>query len=353
MSSIIEALFTVAPHLAEKSIPSGSYYMICCPFHGGGNEKTPSMSVSIEKPVFFCHSCSSSGHVSQLLKQYGMGKSAIDLILKSSGLDSVVTKEDRIGARYASSTKPYRGRYVLDEDVLDVYRKAPVILLNAGFKKTTLRHFECGYDKGNLRATFPLRNVYGELVGVSGRAVIEGMEPRYKIYQQELIQRKDIHVPVDYSMEETKEVLLWHAHVVRPILMNTNEFVVVTEGFKACMWIWQTVYQQVVALVGAYLTLEHAEILATSVQRVVLMLDNNPAGHKGTHYAGERLIRRGVEVLVAKYPDERQQPDNLVDHELVDAIEYAEPFTMWRDKHGEQLIHEDASKRQLRQLRRQ
>lgn len=338
--NICDSLLSLAPHLREGAQSTSSRLMVRCPFHAGGRERTPSMAISTEKPVFFCHGCKESGHVVKLLRHFGMGRDAIDVLLRSTGLDQPARKSGAgntgpVAAKIVANQDPYRGLFVLDEELLDAYRMAPVELLRTGFQKQTLRSFEVGFDQENCRITFPLRNVYGELVGISGRAVFAEQEPKYHIYRRELIRRQDFSIPEDYSMGEMKRALLWNAHVVRPFLLHTDESVVVTEGFKACMWVWQEAYKNVVALVGSSLSPFHAEMLATSVGRVVLFLDNNEAGWIGTVKGGDMLVRKGIpNLFVARYPDEREQPDNLTPNETINALEDPEPYLHWRARHG-------------------
>jgi len=285
----------------------------------------------------------------------GLGKDNIATILKSSGLDKPYEKTSRRGkvaARLTANMNVFRGPFVLDEDVLDEYRHAPKMLLRAGYAKSTLRHFEVGYDPNNLRITFPIRNVYGDLVGISGRAMLEGQEPRYKIYDSEMKMREGFHIPKEYSMEEVKDSVLWHGHVVRPFFYTSeeqSEIFVITEGFKACMWVWQSGYKSSVATIGAYLTDMHAELIASSVQHVVLFLDNNEAGWRGTVRAGRILSSYGIDVRVAKYPDERQQPDDLTPEEVTFSISKPESYILWRQhNHVRQYVHEDAERRRPR-----
>ena len=348
MRSIVDVLFEMAPRLREGAKASSSYAMVRCPFHSGGNERTPSMSVSADRPVFMCHGCGESGHVSRLLRHFGMGKDAVTAALRNAGVDATTHHAkpvSRVAAKLAVNINPFRGRFILDESILDGWRLAPRLLLDAGFSKRTLRHFEVGYDERHLRITFPLRNVYGDLVGVSGRAVIDGVEPRYKIYTKEEFNAiRGFHVPDDYTMEGVKEGVLWHAQIVRPFLLSVVEPVVITEGFKACMWVWQYAYENVVALVGTALTETHAELIATAMQQVILFLDNNEAGWRGTFRAGDRLVKAGVESYVAIYPDDRQQPDGLTSEEAQSAVAHAIPYLSWRSNHGKRFVHEAASR---------
>lgn len=350
--SAVEALFSLVPRLSEGAKPTSEYVMVRCPFHGGGMEHTPSCSISKIAPVFYCHSCLESGHISRLFKLGGLGRESIDRILRSTGMGGT-SGPAGLARDIKQNVDLYRGTYILDDTILDAYRLAPEELLRKGFQKKTLRHFEVGFDYTNLRITFPLRNVYGQLVGISGRSVVAGMEPRYKIYVEELRQRPDVKIPEDYSMDSTKKAVLWHAHVVRPFLFRSNDPVILTEGFKACMWTYQSGFENTTALVGLSLSKQHAEMLATAVQRVYLFLDNNPAGRLGTFIAGDKLLAVGREVFVMKYPDERGQPDELSDLEIEAAYINAEPYITWREQHGKQYIYENENRRRNWRANRQ
>jgi hypothetical protein len=350
MGDIASALFGLVPGLRDSAKISPSHIMIQCPFHGDGKEKNPSCSVATDKPVFFCHACQSTGHISRLFSHFGLGKEGIAQVLKSTGMDrstAPVKGRGKVAVRFTTGSDPFRGKYILDEDLLDEYRQAPVKLLRAGFEKRTLRHFEVGYDQNNMRITFPIRNKYGDLVGISGRAVLDYQEPRYKIYDGEMKLRAGFSIPPEYTMEAIKDAVLWHAHVVRPFFFTNEPDVyplIVTEGFKACMWCWQSGYESTVALVGAYLSDLHAELIGTAVRIVVLFLDNNKAGYRGTLRAGRLLTAYGIDVRVALYPDEREQPDELTPDEVDQAIQSSCSYLQWRQQdHVRQLIDENAS----------
>lgn len=342
---IVESLFSVAPHLRDGSIATSSYVLIRCPFHGGGHEKTPSMGVSREKPLYHCYACHASGHISQLMRHFGASREAIDIYLAQAHLNVRYEKgkAGKVGAKILLGEDPFRGKFILDDEIIDRYRLAPKILLEAGYGKQTLRHFEVGFDRENLRITYPLRNLYGDLVGISGRTIV-GIEPRYKIYTKELIARKDFNVPTSYSMDAVKEAILWHAHIIRPILFHEDGNIIVTEGFKAAMWTWQAGYQNVTALIGSSLTEHHSEILATySAKEVFLFLDNNEAGIKGTYYAAKRLEEKGMIPRIVHYPDHRQQPDDLEPAEIDQAFNNAYSFKEWRKEN--QHVSDEASRR--------
>ena len=209
----LETLLRLAPQLADGMKPGPGHIMVRCPYHGDGMEKTPSMSISTWKPVWFCHSCKASGHMAQLLGTFGLSKDAISAILPRS---ENYTKPETVATKILKGGNPFKGKFILDEGILDVYRLAPTSLKNAGYKPATLRHFEVGFDNKNYRITYPLRTAFGDLVGISGRSLYPDWEPRYKIYDRELKERTDYNIPDSYTMEEVKSGILWHAHVIRP-----------------------------------------------------------------------------------------------------------------------------------------
>ena len=344
MGSVAELLFGVAPGLQERAKTSTNYIMIPCPFHSGGAERTPSCSVSTVKPVFFCHGCGESGHIYRILRFYGIGKDSASTLIDSLGFDRArrnKARREAIGdltdGTEHEAKNPYRGVYILDEDTLDAYRAQPQQLRHDGFDEATLRHFEVGWDSHNMRITFPIRDYYGGLVGISGRRTFGGDEdgPKYRIYDRELTERTDVRAPHGYSMEAVKRGVLWHMHTVKSYLWDAGEPVILVEGFKACMWTWQSGYKTVIATMGTVVTRFHVELIARMGVPVYLFLDNNPAGIIGTYKAGAKLVG-SCDVHIVRYPDEREQPDGLEPEEIGDAIRNSQRFVRWK-QHNEQL----------------
>lgn len=351
MKGIRETLGDISPEILSNSTPGSNYLLIRCPYHKHGLERTPSLSVSTTKPVFHCHSCKEAGHISRLLKDLsGLNSNAIQIML--DGLDVVQAPYDRAAETINKIKRgnPLRGNYHLDESVMDGMRLAPIDLLDKGFKESTLRHFEIGFDLSRYRTIYPLRNVYGELLGLSGRTVLDE-EPRYKLYRRELID-KGFNIPADYSLESVKSGLLWHAHIVHPFLLKERDELIVVEGFKACMWVYQAGFENVVALAGSYLSDIHAAYIASVTQRVILYLDNDYAGKKGTWAGGMRLLNKIPDLRVATYPENRNQPDDLTPDEVSTMLALAPSYYDWRKTDG-RLLPEDERRLHRWALRRQ
>ncbi len=330
-----ELLLSLVPALGDRCKYTSQFIMICCPFHGGGNERTPSCSVRRDMPVWFCHGCQTGGHISRILSAFGISQKTAQVALDGLQLDSsMVRRNHNKSSRTVYGNNPYRCKFLLDDaDTLSVYRYIkPVQLLKDGFTEETLDFFEVGWDASSLRITYPIRNIYGELIGISGRTIIKDLDPKYRIYGRELVERKELGLPDTYTMDGAKKVTLWNFHNVFASLVEEDkpQPLVLTEGFKACMWVRQSHYQTVSALIGSYLTDFHAELLARICAPVILFLDNNAAGKSGTEKAALILHRHGVPFTIARYPDEREQPDHLEPEELTDALTDALTYSDWR-----------------------
>lgn len=301
-----------------------------CPFHlkaDGTPERTPSFRMSLTKGVYFCHSCGEKGNLFTFLRANGVTRSEID------GRYSYILDQASKNAPPPQNAKNPKRVFALEplpEAVLGFFDYAPKALLSRGFSMETLRHFDIGYDPWHQRITYPLRDLNGRLVGISGRAD-DGRLPRYKVYTTEYLKWG---LPERGQPEKTG--LLWNAHQVYPsvyFLSPGAADVVVVEGYKAAMWLWQCGVKNVVALMGTYLSWEHQWILERLGARVYLLLDNNMPGRNGMITAAENLVK-SLNVYVVEYPkrlvdDDDAQPDDLTAQEAKEAIANARTYMSW------------------------
>ena len=181
---VAEEVYGLARKYLRKVRRSGPYdVMAICPFHrkrDGSEERKPSFAMSLVKGVYFCHSCHAKGNLYTFLRDIGIGRITIETEYRF-----LLDEAAKNIPQPPNPLKP--GVYEvapINEAVLGPLDYCPTELLEAGFSMQTLHHFEVGYDRWHLRMTFPLRDIKGALVGISGRA-IKDMEPRYKIYTTE------------------------------------------------------------------------------------------------------------------------------------------------------------------------
>lgn len=167
-------------------------------------------------------------------------------------------------------------------------------LKERGITEETAGMFGVGVfsGKGSMsgRLVFPIKNRKGELVAYAGRA-IDGAEPRYKF-------------PAGFR----KGLELWNLSEV------TGMSVVLVEGFFDCMKVWQAGYT-CIALMGSSMSSVQEDMIAEQFAEVVVMLDGDEAGRKGTQEITDRLQRRVFRVMAVNLSD-GVQPDQLPEGEL-------------------------------------
>lgn len=332
MIDVTNEIYGIAEQYLGKIRKSGpENIMAVCPFH---EESTPSFAMSLVNGVFFCHSCHARGTLRTFLRDMGMGSDAIKL-----RYEALIDAAKQNSPKPPDPMRPGVFEMVpIDETFLGLLDMCPTKLLEDGFEESTLRHFEVGYDKWHNRITFPLRDILGNLVGISGRSMSSEAWPRYKVYDKEYL-IWDLPERIGWN----KSGLLYNAHSVYPatVQMNPNAAcVAVVEGFKACMWVHQAGITNVVATLGSYLSWQQQWILERMGVPVYLFLDNDSAGIDGVSKANAALTL-SLDTLIVEYPerlveDEKAQPDSLAREEVLEQFARAVPYTTWlENKMGE------------------
>ena len=67
----------------------GGSKWVKCPFHGGGNERTPSCKLDDNRGTFYCFGCHESGDIfSLIMKKEGVDFStAVEILAKKAGVE--------------------------------------------------------------------------------------------------------------------------------------------------------------------------------------------------------------------------------------------------------------------------
>jgi hypothetical protein len=313
--------------------PSGPHNMGGpCPFHKDGQERRPSFYMNTLNGMFYCHTCHASGNFQTFLRMVGVRRSHIDMIMEGTEFETRASID-----RKRNREDFTRVKESLPESLLGVFDFAPVSLLRAGFAKKLLRELDVGFDKRTNRITFPIRDLYGNLAGISGRTVM-GEFPRYKVYgEADLVDTSpDDDTAKDryrgYAIKSHN--YLWNMHRIYPSVFMGKDLprLVVVEGYKACMWLLQHGIDAV-ALQGSRMTWAQERILLRLATTIVLLLDNDKAGILGTYDTSKRLRSMGARVLCCTYPDEyTQQPDDMDEEELAFTVENALTPRDWRKR---------------------
>jgi len=293
--------------------PSGSgNYAGYCPLHGETpGRSTPSFSVHGGTGLWNCFAGCGGGTLrSLLLRLVNNDKEQVGRILHLIG----PLEEARDRTMTIRGPDPFLAPWKLPESMLGLWDYSPDPLIKEGFTRETCWEHDVGIDLEHKRMTFPIRDIYGNLAGVSGRDLTGQSQIRYKVYKQEI--RSLLHLP-DYDFHNRD--YLWRADKVYASLMEDRYGVLIlTEGFKAAMWVAQAGYRNVVALMGSSITMLQARLVRRMAGTVFVLLDNDSAGRQGTYKICRELS--GMRVFPIEYPDHYSQPSDIPVQRLHDLM---------------------------------
>ena len=335
-------LALIERHLGRGHFSGESNISLRCPFHKGGEETKPSFSVNVDLGIFRCFTCKVSGGMQKLLRLLGLPSQVVDAELHDIR-DEIEDNKKRLHwkKRAAWAVKdPFLAPTILPEVTLKPYEWCPSKLVECGFDAKWLEYVGVGFDRGNNRITYPIRDLYGNLAGISGGSTFAGQYPKYKVYQG---RRKDPQtgrmIPSDYGIwfdekypnyEFHNHNYLWNFDQVYPgMFFGKEQNLIIVEGFKACIWLLQNGFSNTVALMGSSMSDHQCNLLRRLDTNIVLFLDQDDAGRKGTKDIGKSL-RKTQGVFIAKYPYvDNCQPDNLNAAELATSIQEALSYPVW------------------------
>jgi hypothetical protein len=301
-----------------------------CPFHKGGNESSPALYVYVGPPTVhtqpgaaFCHACNEGWNLPRLLYKLGATPGYVDRVKKDIAVEKAhqieVPRVDTVD--FTQTTLP--------EEVLAVFDYCPRALVRAGFDPDLLRENDVGFDRDRRRITFGIRDHLGNLVGVSGRTVIDE-EPRYKVYKSEFY---DI-AGRGYELKKSKCLWGLDKFYHTRLHLRCDEPVVVCEGFKAALWVKQAGFSDVVCLLGAALSYEQTFLLSRITDHAVLFLDNDAAGRKSTWKYAQQLKSIDRLRIVEYGTFARISPDDLSLEQVEEHVNRAPRALEWSVANG-------------------
>jgi len=318
-------------HLRRVRIKS-DFISAACPFHKGGQESNPSFWINRHVGNWGCFTCDAhGGGLKWLLKELGVSSRKIEAQLDEAERQAEKYRKLDEVKKKKKSRKDFKGDFILPDALLGVYDWMPIDLVEEGFKKELLREHDVGFDRNNNRITWPIRDLYGNLVGISGRATLIGEEPKYRMYSgKRILDDKEVLGELGewyptYSNEGVRDHLWRLDKCWNRLLENKDgdEQLIIVEGFKAALWMVQNGWTNTVALMGANMSPAQERIVRKLGLETFVLLDNNRPGRKGSYRICQRLAVSSFPVYEVSYPgylDDDVQPDDLEEDELEEAL---------------------------------
>ena len=291
----------------------GSTYFGLCPFH---NEKTPSLSVTPGKQMYYCFGCGAGGNVYNFIMEYEnytFGE-ALKHLADRAGVElpkieysrevrekaeqraelleinkqaaqyyyyQLRTEGGKIGYQYLSGrglseeTMRKFGLGYSDKFGGGLYK----FLKSKGYSDERLR--ESGlfnvderhgmYDKFWNRVIFPIMDVNNRVIGFGGRVMGDG-KPKY------------LNSPETKIFDKSRN--LYGLNIART---TRKKYLILCEGYMDVISMHQAGFTNAVASLGTALTSGHASLLKRYTQEVLLLYDSDEAGI--------RAALRGIPIL--------------------------------------------------------
>jgi DNA primase len=293
-----------------------------CPFHGGGQEKTPSFKVDPDLKMYHCFGCSKGGSVigfvmemdkltyPQAIKNIA-GKMGIEIIYEEGSHyeeNQDNSAKDELYELYKRTTGTFRhflheksqGQAALKYLKERGFSKEIIDTFNLGFSppdRDFLHKFlrEKGYSDDFLsksglfsanyrtiplfsgRIMFPISDKQGRIVAFGGRALpggslhSDGREPPKYINspETEIYKKGQTLFAIELAKQE----------------MRTRKTVYLAEGYMDVMALHQAGLSNSLASLGTSFTDEQASLLRQWVDKVTLIFDSDEAGLKAAYKA--------------------------------------------------------------------
>lgn len=163
-------------------------------------------------------------------------------------------------------------------------------LRTLGCAKETAIEYGIAYERNGQafdlltnRFTIEIRDVFGNLVGWTGRVI--GRASRFKYLNTKAtpcFQKSKIV----FNLDKAKYYLDYFA----------EPYLIIVEGHCDVMSLWQNGIRNVVAIMGTSCSESHAKLIKMFCRKVVLCLDSDKAGQDATLRSEKILTEQGIEV---------------------------------------------------------
>ena len=345
----------IAEHTEIKR--SGRQWMARCPLHG---ERTPSLSVSPDKGVYYCFGCQRSGDAITFVQEIeGLDfAGAVEMLAARAGIQLRYTSHDESAARNRRKRlleAVEQARDFYHQRLLDGRDAGPArhYLRSRGYDGDLVRRWKIGWAPDNWdvlarrlqlsdddlrdsglgfvnrggrqqdffrgRVLFPISDERGDVVGFGGRVMPDADGPKY------------LNTSAEARVYDKSRVL-YGLHEHRRQIVKEGQ-AVVCEGYTDVIGCAEAGIELAVATCGTALTEDHIRLLKRfSASKLVLAFDADAAGAAAAArvYAWERQFE--LEVLVADLPDGRDPGDlgRSDPGELQRAVRDAVPLLQFR-----------------------
>ena len=317
-----------------------------CPFH---DDHSPSFSVQPDKQIYKCFSCGESGNVITFVQKYNgiTFIEALKMLADRANIKVDINTTKKVDTKYEklyeindTVNKYFKANLLSTEGI-----KATKYLEERKISKDIINEFNIGLSTTNKLSTILFKKYsYDDLVKLD---IINEINGRYyDTFQDRIIfpiidennnvvafsgrkyTNEDLNNNTLPKYSNTKETDIFKKSEVFYNINNAlaeikkKREIIITEGFMDTIRMSSVGYKNVVAIMGTAFTQKHLEKIIKWKCKVILNLDQDDAGVKGTIEAGETLLKNNIDTEVIVFEDYKDS-DDFIKNKGSDAFKIA------------------------------
>jgi DNA primase len=341
---------------------AGASFMAVCPFH---QEKTPSLHISPDKGMWYCHGCGEGGDVfGFIMRMEGLDfMDAMRFLAKKAGVTlseddtkenserQLLIKINAAAAKYynevlrkspaAEVARAYVAKRKLTDATVDEFMlgfspdaweavlgffKQKGVDGEQVFRAGLASRSERGrgfFDRFRGRLMFPISDHNGNVVGFTARVMPgpDGRDPKDEAK----------YINTSQTLIYNKSHVLYGLNLAKQEIKKKN-LAVVVEGNMDVIASHQAGVKNVVGSSGTSFTGEQLQLLKRFTDRLVLSFDNDAAGETASRRSIDAAVFAGFSVRILRLPDGVKDPDDCVKKGVdvwTKAIADAVPYMEW------------------------
>ena len=322
----------------------GGAYWAKCPFHGSGEERTPSLKVYDDTGTYHCFACKESGNAIHFLRKYdGLDFiEAVEVLATQVGME-VPKNEIQKNDSKAININNRAAQIFYEQLKQDEGKKTITYLKNRGISGEVAKFFNLGYsrikpplheslskefeekdliesglfgknddggfyDRFRDRLMFPIRNIKGECIAFGARLLDEKKD-----------QAKYLNSPETKTYKKKYE--LYGLYEIRQI-DKRPESIFLVEGYMDVIGLFQNGIKNAVASSGTAFTIEQLRKILSYTNSIYIVFDGDEAGHKASWRALENalpVLREDTRINFI-FLKTNQDPDSFIREKGKDAF---------------------------------
>ncbi len=322
----------------------GGAYWAKCPFHGSGEERTPSLKVYDDTGTYHCFACKESGNAIHFLRKYdGLDFiEAVEVLATQVGME-VPKNEIQKNDSKAIDINNRAAQIFYEQLKQDEGKKTITYLKNRGISGEVAKFFNLGYsrikpplheslskefeekdltesglfgknddggfyDRFRDRLMFPIRNIKGECIAFGARLLDEKKD-----------QAKYLNSPETKTYKKKYE--LYGLYEIRQI-DKRPESIFLVEGYMDVIGLFQSGVKNAVASSGTAFTIEQLRKILSYTNSIYIVFDGDEAGHKASWRALENalpVLREDTRINFI-FLKTNQDPDSFIREKGKDAF---------------------------------